>query len=173
MKDYSTVQMDGIYKARAISAEWKTTNNGLDFIQVEFKIEETGERVRWAGWMGNDPNKNKWTVASLRLMGCDSNDPQNLDGFDKNDVRIEVENVEKDGVVRSRVKWVKPVKDDSQQHSESKPANVSKYKDVWASVSSGQQKSNAARLPDAPAKVKHRFVKAEPAQETPEDDIPF
>lgn len=182
MRDYSTVKMNGTYTARAVKAEWKTYN-GIDFVGVEFKLAETGETVSWSGWVGgSDPNKNRWTVASLRLMGCTSDDPQNLDGFGKNEVRIRVGNVEKDGKIKTRVFRIKSVDDcDDTEDGISVPSNVSQYKDLWKSVpAEGVQKSNAARLPDMYAQKAKPSAKkfaepavAAPSQDFGDDDIPF
>lgn len=102
---------DGKYLAVFTSYEGPIKGRYGNSIHADFRIasgESKGISVRWA-WVGIDPDRNKKLVAlATALNGGVYNDSHDLDMYKGREIRIQVENVEKDGTVYSNVTGVRP-----------------------------------------------------------------
>lgn len=100
--------MKGTYKARA--KEWGLGHAGTGAEQVAVLFEFTqgelaGRCITWYGYFSDATVER--TLDSLRHCGWDGHDFVNLDGLDRNEVDLVIDEEEgQDGKVYDRVKWV-------------------------------------------------------------------
>lgn len=86
--------MKGTFKARAKRDEWTfgATDKGNEYIAVLFEVtqgEHAGHTLQWRGFF-TDKTVDR-TLDSLRHCGWDGDDIMRLDGLDRNEVEIVVE----------------------------------------------------------------------------------
>lgn len=105
MDDFRTIQ-PGKYTAKALKAELKTTKQGYRLVEVTFRLEDGEGTIAWTGWLGDDEDRNALTYEALRKCGWKGKDPADLSGVDTCRVQLVIADEEKNGVLRSRCKWV-------------------------------------------------------------------
>jgi hypothetical protein len=99
----------GRYTARAIEADFGTTNAGKPQVEVLFEItqgEAAGERISWFGYFGPKDETKARTIDSLTICGWVGDD--GLSGVDTNEVTLVVEHEPhfETGEPQVKVKWV-------------------------------------------------------------------
>jgi hypothetical protein len=101
--------MKGRFKARAKAGQWGLgeSNAGNEQIAVVFDILTEGAEYSNLTWYGSfSDGAVERTITSLRYMGWESNDLEKLEGLDKNEVELVVEEEEYEGKTRTKVAWV-------------------------------------------------------------------
>jgi len=104
MADYR-IAPAGEHKARALSAALSTTKTGKQYIHVIFQLISGGQ-IDWAGWFGDDNQKNTYSIEALRRCGWQGNDLTNMSSIDRNVVTLVIEDEEAGDHQRSRIKFV-------------------------------------------------------------------
>ena len=99
---------EGTYVARGVSAALGYTSKGSEQVAVQFKLNETGEKIAWYGYFSEKTFDR--TIETLRLCGWAGNDLDDLSGIDANEVEIVVEHEnDLNNEPRARVRWVNKV----------------------------------------------------------------
>ena len=116
---------EGKYKARGIEGQLATSaNKGTPVVQVIVEItedgEQRGERMRWDGWLTDATTQR--TMESLRYLGWETDDLDDLRGIDANEVQIVVEHEWNEEKQRNypRVKWINRLGGGAKLNAESK-----------------------------------------------------
>lgn len=94
---------------RSKAQEWMLgeTDNGKPFLAVSFKVKDTDGEEKFVSWRGffTDATTER-TIESMRAMGFEGDDLEKLEGLDKNEVDLVVEDEEYEGKTFARVQWV-------------------------------------------------------------------
>lgn len=99
----------GRYKARGVDGKLALTNDGKPQVAVLVRIEDEGPWNGWEmTWYGYFSEKSqKRTIESLRFLGWQGDDLDNLVGIDGNEVSLTVEHdTGDDGVTRAKAAWI-------------------------------------------------------------------
>ena len=160
---------------RSRAKEWVLgeSGNGKPHIAVSFvvKDEEGGERyVSWRGFFIEGQTDR--TIESLRHMGFEGDDLTKLEGLDKNEVELVVEDEEYEGKTFERVRWINKIRG---------PAVKQKLEGVKLSAFAAQMKSafrahdaaNGKRATTKPAATPPASDKRPEPPPLTDDDMPF
>jgi hypothetical protein len=101
--------MKGKFKARAKTGLWGlgATSSGNKEVAVLFDIlDESAEysSLTWRGYLSDAAFER--TIESLRICGWEGDDLSKLEGLDKNEVELVVEEEEYEGKIQTKVRWV-------------------------------------------------------------------
>jgi hypothetical protein len=169
----------GTYVARATEWDLGTTDNGKDYIGVLFRIEEgeaVGQTITWYGYFTEKTEQR--TIESLRYCGWEGHNFADLNGLDKNLVKIVVDEEEYEGRIRTKVQWInrlgsmaiKNVMDDKARAAfaaRMKGAAMAISKDLAKGVDSGRpERAGSQADQTAPEHCADNM-------EFPGDDLPF
>lgn len=108
-----STQLEGRYRARAQFGTLTTASTGTEQVVIDFVITEDGpghgSRLPWYGFFTEKTFAR--TIESLRHLGWEGDDLNDLTGIDANEVELDIgieEYTNKNGEVgmRSRVNWV-------------------------------------------------------------------
>lgn len=98
------------YVARAEQWGLGETDTGKEQVAVGFQILTQDADIPYITWHGYFTDKAAdRTIESLRICGWEGDDLTNLQGLDKNEVELVIEDEEYDGKVRPKVRWVNRV----------------------------------------------------------------
>jgi hypothetical protein len=95
----------GQYKARGVEAALGFAGTGKEQIAVLLEVsdgEKKGETITWYGYFTEQTVDR--TIESLETLGWTGDDISKLDGVNRNEVQIVVE--EEEGRAHPRVKWI-------------------------------------------------------------------
>lgn len=95
------------YRAKAKSAALGESSKGNEQVAVEFQVLTEGashDTLIWYGYF-TDATVDR-TIQSLRYMGWEGDDLSNLQGIDKNEVDLVVEDETYEGQTFAKVQWV-------------------------------------------------------------------
>ncbi len=103
--------MAGVNKRylRAKALEWALGESqaGNPYVAVSFKVKDTDGEEKFVAWRGSFTDKTTdRTIESLRFMGFEGDDLSKLEGLNKNEVELVVEDEEYEGELFARVQWV-------------------------------------------------------------------
>lgn len=94
---------------RSKATEWQLgeSDNGKPFLAVSFKIKDLDGEEKFVAWRGffTEATTDR-TVESMRYMGFEGDDLSQLEGLDKNEVDLVIEDEEYEGKTYARVKFV-------------------------------------------------------------------
>ena len=161
---------NGTYRGKARSwALAESPNKGTPEVAVEFELtdpEMGGQGITWHGYLTEGAFER--TVQALRYCGWEGDDLSALDGLDKNEVSLVVENETYNGKTHAKVKWVNkpgglaikaPMPADKVKTFAAQMRGRIRALDAQA----GKKLSNGARVPPG----------APGSEPIAEDDIPF
>lgn len=155
----------GKYRARAKSHDFGSTENGKDFIAVDFEIAEDGPHK------GHGITKRMWcttdgaiqmAIKSLKAAGWDGVDIEKLNGLGSKECEIVVKHSEYDGKTYAEVEWVneiglRGVKPEQQMDTSKRSAFAAKMRGHVLAANAPDAAANAVPAPKASVR----------------DDIPF
>lgn len=95
------------YRAKAKEWQLGESENGKPFVGVLFEVltaDAQEKHLTWRGFFTEATTER--TIESLRYMGFEGDDLEQLVGLDRNEVDLVVEDEEYDGKTYARVQWV-------------------------------------------------------------------
>jgi hypothetical protein len=95
------------YAAKARTWGLGETDTGKEQVAIEFEILTAEAEFNHITWFGYFTEKTfDRTIESLRICGWEGNDLSDLQGLDKNEVELVIEDEEYKGNLIAKVKWV-------------------------------------------------------------------
>jgi len=150
----------GIYKARAVDAQYGVTSKGNDQIVVSLKLA-SGEMV--SSFLVFTDKTWSFQVDRLRALGCAGNLPMDLTGLDANEVDVQITYETYDGKEKMRVEIMTGggrVQLQNQMDDAQKRAFAARVA-AWSRASGGPAQNGAKPATPAPTTTK------------PDEEIPF
>lgn len=100
---------DGKYRGRARSAPATLIESGKGTpglsVEIDFTTQDGAQTsLTWTGWLSDGPFDR--TIESLRYMGWEGDNLENVTGLDKNEVELVIENEEYEGNVYPRIQFI-------------------------------------------------------------------
>lgn len=101
---------NGTYRARATQGVLGESKSGKEQVVVQFELLEpdyANQTISWYGFFTDATCER--TFESLRIMGWQGTNLDDLTGVDANEVSLVIENEEWEGKTRAKVRWVNAV----------------------------------------------------------------